>query len=71
MPRPLWADFAVWYAASVVCTGSTKMLLSAGVLPASRWLTLSQLIIAAVIGQRHAPVFKVHTPVPYHNVGAL
>ena len=47
---PLPIDVVIWYATSVVCTSGSKQILNAGLLPSSRWLTMTQLIIAAIVG---------------------
>jgi len=47
---PLPVDVVVWYLTSVVCTSGSKQILNAGLLPNSRWLTMTQLIIAACVG---------------------
>ena len=47
---PLPIDVVIWYATSVVCTSGSKQILNAGLVPSSRWLTMSQLIVAAMVG---------------------
>jgi len=46
---PLGALFFTWYAASVICTAGSKVLIRS-VFPSAYWLSLAQFVVAALLG---------------------
>ena len=48
---PVGVDVAIWFGTSVICTSGSKHILNTGIIQESRWLTLIQLSLSALIGK--------------------